>query len=118
MLASAALAILKEPPFRRLVKPIVRALPVGIPLKALWNAMDRPQYLFGVLYAAEQAKREGHPAVSVIEFGVAEGYGLLALQKHAGAVARHTGVDIYVYGFDSGHGLPQNTGDFRDLPHV
>lgn len=118
MLASAALAILKEPPFRRLVKPIVRALPVGIPLKALWDAVDRPEYLFGVLYAAEHAKGEGHPAVSVIEFGVAEGYGLLALQKHAGAVAHYTGVDIYVYGFDSGHGLPQSTGDYRDHPDV
>jgi len=118
MLARGALAILKEPPLRRFVKPILRALPVAISLKALWDAADRPPYLFGVLHAAERAKREGHPAVSVIEFGVAEGYGLLALQKHAAAVERYTGVKIHVYGFDRGSGLPQGTGDYRDHPDV
>jgi hypothetical protein len=118
MLASAVLAVLKEPPFRRIVKPLLRALPVSIALKALWDAADRPQYLFGVLHAAQQAKHEGLRAVSVIEFGVAEGYGLLALQKHAAAVERHTAVEIHVYGFDSGRGLPRGTGDYRDHPDV
>src|SRR5882724_5767152 len=114
MLGHVGFAILKEPPFRRVVKPLLRTLPVRTPLKALWDAAPRPHYLFGVLYAAEQAKREGRPAVSVIEFGVAEGYGLLTLQKHAATVEHDTGIEIHVYGFDRGQGLPQGTGDYRD----
>jgi len=114
----AILAIAKEPPFRRLVKFLLRMLPLGVPLKALWDAAHLPHYLFGVLYAAEQARREGHSAVSVIEFGVAEGYGLLTMQDHAAVTERHTGVRVYVYGFDSGTGLPQGTGDYRDHPDV
>jgi len=108
--------ILKEPPLRRLVKQIVRVLPVHIATKALWDAVERPQYLCGVLHAAEQAQREGYPAVSVVEFGVAEGYGLLALQNHAEAVERATGIQVSVYGFDSGAGLPAFIGDYRDHP--
>jgi hypothetical protein len=57
-------------------------------------------------------------AASVIEFGVAEGYGLLALQRHAAMVERHTGIRVFVYGFDGGSGLPQGTGDYRDHPDV
>jgi hypothetical protein len=118
MIGTIGRAIAKEPPFRQLVKLLMKMLPVGVPLKALWDAADRPQYLFGVFHAAEQARREGHDAVSVIEFGVAEGYGLLSMQSHAAAVERHTGVRVYVYGFDSGRGLPKGTGDYRDHPDV
>ena len=114
--AHVGFVILKEPPFRRVVKLILRALPVTTPLKALWDAAPRPHYLFGVLYAAEQAKREGWSAVSVIEFGVAEGDGLLTLQKNAAAVEHDTGIKIHVYGFDLGKGLPQGTEDYRDHP--
>jgi hypothetical protein len=112
------LAVAKEPPFRRLVKVLVRHLPLSVSVKALWDAVERPQYLFGVLYAAEQARREGHAAVSVIEFGVAEGFGLLSMQRHAAAVERQTGVQVNLYGFDRGAGLPQGTGDYRDHPDV
>src|SRR5262249_16859098 len=109
-------AVLSEPPLRRLVQYTVRMLPVSVRLKERWNAAERPQYLAGVLYAADQARREGRDAVSVVEFGVAEGYGLLALQEHAIAVERETGVRVTVYGFDGGEGLPKGTGDYRDHP--
>ncbi len=46
-----------------------------------------------VLYAAAVAETEGHEAVTVIEFGVAERYDLLALQRHARALERETGVN-------------------------
>ena len=71
-------------------------------MKALWDTVDMPQYLFEVLYAAEQGRREEHSAISAIEFGVAEGYGLLTLQNHAAGVERHTGIRVCVYGFDTG----------------
>src|SRR5262245_51213569 len=109
-------AIAKEPPFRRLVKPLIRAMPVSPLTKSLWDAVDRPQYLFGVLHAAERAQHEGRVSVSVVEFGVAQGHGLLALQAHAARVERWMGIRTYVYGFDSGSGLPKGTGDYRDHP--
>ena len=107
-----------EPPFRLLVKLVAKIFPVSLQTKSRWDAVDRPQYLFGLLAAAAQARREGCSAVSAVEFGVAEGYGLLALQHHAAAVARSTGVEFHVYGFDSGMGLPTGTGDYRDHPDV
>jgi len=110
--------VLREPPIRRIVQQAVRVLPCSIATKGLWDAVERPHYLWGVLYAAQQAQREGRSAVSVIEFGVAEGYGLLTLQAHAAAVAQATGLRISVYGFDSGEGLPAFTGDHREHPDV
>jgi hypothetical protein len=56
--------------------------------------------------------------MSVIEFGVASGRGLLTLEKHAADVEKETGVRIAVYGFDSGAGLPKPTGDHRDHPDL
>jgi len=43
----------------------------------------RPQFLYGVGEAARTASRLGIPAISVIEFGVAAGAGLLALEDVA-----------------------------------
>ena len=76
----------------------------------------RPHYLTGILTAADQAVREGVSAISVIEFGVAGGNGLLSLDRYAAAVGRETAVKIAVYGFDTGEGIPQTAGDYRDHP--
>ena len=85
--------------------------------RALWDLSKRPAYLVGVLAAAEQALAQGVSAISVIEFGVAGGEGLIALQNEAAAVESETGVEIKVYGFDMGpHGLPRFIGDYRDHP--
>jgi hypothetical protein len=70
-----------------------------------------------VLSAAKRALREHVPAISVIEFGVAGGEGLLALEREAEAVEEGLGVSIKVYGFDNGPaGLPTFIGDHRDHP--
>ena len=106
-----------EPPLRLLVKALLMLLPVSVRTRALWDVSKRPAYLLGVLAAAEQAKQQGVPAISVIEFGVAGGDGLVTLQDEAEAVERATGVSIAVYGFDAG-GLPALIGDYRDHPDV
>jgi hypothetical protein len=115
---STVSALLAEPPFRQVVKLAARLLRVSVRTRDRWNAADRPQYLAGVLYGADQARREGRDAIAVVEFGVAEGYGLLALQAHAADVERETGVRVRVYGFDTGIGLPDGTGDYRDHSDV
>lgn len=111
-------ALLLEPPLRRIAQLAARLLPVSVRQKDRWHAADRPHYLAGVLYAADQARREGIERISVIEFGVAEGGGLLALQAHAAAVESDSGVRVDVYGFDTGGGMPPGTGDYRDHPDV
>ncbi|MGY3604067.1 MULTISPECIES: hypothetical protein [unclassified Bradyrhizobium] len=62
------------------------------------------------------AKKLGHHSVSVIEFGVAGGNGLVNLEMHAAEVRKATGVEIQIFGFDTGQGLPPPD-DYRDLPH-
>jgi hypothetical protein len=47
---------------------------------------------------------------------VAGGNGLLALADIASAVEAETQVKIAVYGFDTGSGLLETTGDYRDYP--
>src|SRR6266852_2227376 len=76
-----------------------------------------PQYAWGVTQGAALAKVLGLPRVSVIEFGVAGGSGLLALETISEAIERRTNIGIDVFGFDSGVGLPKPE-DFRDQPNM
>jgi hypothetical protein len=69
------------------------------------------------LHAAHLAKALGTPRISAIEFGVAGGNGLLALEAAAQAIEPRLDVGIDVYGFDSGSGLP-DVQDPRDLPNL
>jgi len=105
-----------EPPFRIVARALLKRLPVSIETRALWELSARPAYLLGVLTAAKAARSQGVDEISVIEFGVAGGSGLLALQAEAAAVERATGVGVKVFGFDSGGGLPELIGDYRDHP--
>lgn len=81
------------------------------------GSIERPYYGHGVLHAAQLAKRLGHSAVSVLEFGVAGGNGLLNLEMHAAKVTKETGVRVAIYGFDTGAGMPPPL-DYRDMPYL
>lgn len=104
---------------KRMGKSTLAALlgPGNYPRLIKHNAVDRPQYAYIVYHAAELARRLGVPRISVLEFGVAGGAGLLNLQHHADRVSPLTGVGIDVYGFDTGMGLPPPE-DYRDLPYI
>ena len=115
-LVGALERLAEEPPFRLFARAIIKRTPTNIRTKARWDAVARPHYLAGVLGGADQAKREGVSEISVMEFGVAGGNGLVALQEYAAVVERETGVRIAVYGFDAGGGLPSLCGDYRDHP--
>src|ERR1043166_30131 len=109
-------AVAMEPPLRSVIWFLLYLLPAPIRWRAQWGAVRLGQYLVGVLAAADHALSQGVDAISVIEFGVADGEGLRLLEKHAAAVERATGVRIAVYGFDTGGGLPDLIGDYRDHP--
>ena len=78
---------------------------------------DKPMYLWGVLQAAALAKVLKIPRISVLELGVAGGFGLLSLEAIAAVVKNRTGVEIDVLGFDTGVGLPKPE-DVRDQPNM
>jgi hypothetical protein len=75
-----------------------------------WNA-------FGILKAADEAKALGINRVSLVEFGVAAGAGLMNMAEIAANVTRVTGVQFRLYGFDTGAGLPLPR-DYRDHPDL
>jgi hypothetical protein len=76
----------------------------------------RPNYGWCVLHAASVARHLGLPRISVLEFGVAGGNGLLALEA-AASFASGDGLEVEVHGFDTGGGLPAPV-DARDTPYV
>lgn len=83
----------------------------------LKHPVGRPSYRWGTLCAAYLAKALGYDRISVVEFGVAGGNGLVKLERIAEEVERISGVKIDVYGFDTGAGLTKPI-DYRDLPQL
>ncbi len=95
-----------------------KRFPLGsLATRVRYGIFDRPHYAYGVYAAADLARRLGLKAIQVIEFGVAGGRGLLALERIAADVAADLEIDVLVCGFDSGTGMPAPA-DYRDLPHV
>lgn len=100
------------------VRRLWHSFPIGsVSTRIRFGISERPHYAYGVLSAARLAKWLGLPGISVIEFGVAGGRGLVALENIAWEVSRELGIEIAVFGFDSGTGMPPAV-DYRDLPFM
>jgi hypothetical protein len=100
------------------VRAFIRRFGIGsLEFRLAMQSLERPQYAFGVRQAIYLASRLGLKRVGAIEFGVGGGEGLLALEDYAIRMGRQAGIDVEVYGFDTGSGLPIQV-DYRDLPHV
>jgi len=83
--------------------------------KIVFDLIIRQHYAFGVLKAADTAKRMDIKEVTIIEFGVGHGAGILKLQKIALNVTKITGIKFKIYGFDIVSGMPE-TQSYKDLP--
>ena len=80
------------------------------------NGLDtRPQYLWPLLHGAHAAKALGIPKIAALEFGVAGGNGLIALERAAETARNLSGTEVEIFGFDTGTGMPP-TADPRDAP--
>ncbi len=77
---------------------------------------DRPHYGYTIQKAAQLAKNLGHNRISIIEFGVAGGAGLLSIEKNCQLIKKYIDIDFDIYGFDMETGLPKPS-DFRDEPY-
>jgi hypothetical protein len=85
--------------------------------KEAYGLINRPNYAYGMLRAADLARFLGKKAVTVCEFGVATGNGLMNMVELAGQIRAETGVEVRVVGLDTGEGLPSVT-DYRDHPEL
>jgi hypothetical protein len=83
----------------------------------IYGLIHRPNYLYGMLRAADIAKYFGKRRTTVIEFGVASGAGLLNMIELVPAIERDTGIQLRIVGFDTGRGLPAVQG-FKDHPEL
>lgn len=79
--------------------------------------LRRPHFVWGALQGVNLAKVLGLSRVSLIEFGVAGGNGLVALENIAQTLEGIFGVGIDVHGFDAVGGMPKAK-DHRDLPNL
>ncbi|WP_348657792.1 hypothetical protein [uncultured Thalassospira sp.] len=87
----------------------------GFRSKEKLGLIARPWYAYGLLSAADHAKKVGLSEIWALEFGVASGRGLRNLSSLAQAVSRITGIQVRVVGFDTGAGMPASE-DYRDHP--
>lgn len=115
MLISKFFYSLANPKF--IVRNLIKKLPfmsyIG---KISWDAVPKPEYCYGVLQAAQQAHSLKIRKISIIELGVGGGQGLITLENAATRISKHFKIQIDIFGFDLGLGLPKPV-DYRDLPY-
>ncbi|KAB7751690.1 hypothetical protein MMUC44124_29200 [Mycolicibacterium mucogenicum DSM 44124] len=70
-----------------------------------------------MLRAADIASHFGNREVTVCEFGVAQGAGLLNMVELASDITRETGIKFRIFGFDTGEGLSEISG-YKDHPEI
>jgi hypothetical protein len=92
--------------------------PIGsVAKKVQYGIYPYAHYAYGVYWSAVLASRLGMPRITAIEFGVAGGRGLVALEQCSSEIGAATGVEVDVVGFDAGSGMPAPV-DYRDMPHI
>ena len=101
----------------RKLRRIIRNYKIGsFAFRMKINALRRVPYAYICFNAALLAKKLGYERISVIEYGVGEGSGLLSLEEYTEQIEKILGIQIDIYGFDTGQGLPKPK-DYRDLPY-
>ncbi len=101
----------------KFLRPIIRRLNIGsFEFRLNMNALKRVHYAYICFHAAKLGKKLGYKKISVIEYGVAGGQGLIILEKHIKEIEKIFNIEIDIYGFDTGEGLPEPI-DYRDLPY-
>lgn len=103
---------------RKVAYFVWRKFPIGpFSLRLQCDAVPRPQYAYCMYEAALLAARLGISRIAAIEFGVAKGAGLLAMEKIADEIEAEVPVEFQIFGFDTGSGLPKPS-DYRDIPYA
>lgn len=104
-------------PFHLNVISLFVALFGGFRRKVEYDLVVRQNHAYALLEAADMARRLNYEAISVFEFGVAAGGGLINLQELGKQVTQATGISVDVYGFDTGTGMPPAK-SYKDHPEL
>lgn len=102
---------------RRVINGIRRRQIRSFRVKEKHGLVNRPAYAYGMLRAADLASYFGKREVTICEFGVAQGAGLLNMIELAQEITQETGVKFRIYGFDTGEGLTEIVG-YKDHPEI
>ena len=98
-----------------LLRRLLREFPfTSYSYRASIDAVVRPQYAYCIIEAAKMAKNMGLKRISILEFGVAGGNGLVNIEDHVQEVEKEFGIQCEIYGFDSAEGMPASK-DYRDV---
>jgi len=110
--------------YERLTEPLhLNALSIPVALlgsfrmRVRFDLVLRHHNAYAILKAADQAKSLGLNRMTILEFGVAMGGGLMNMCFIAKRVTAITGISITVVGFDTGQGMPPAR-DYRDHPDL
>lgn len=83
--------------------------------KIEYDLIVRPHHAFSIWKAAEAAQKMNIKSLTLIEFGVASGAGLMNMAEIAAKVSDRTGISFRILGVDSGKGMPSPE-SYRDHP--
>ena len=72
----------------------------------LRGIIPRPHYAFGIFFSSSIASQLGYKKISVFEFGCWEGDGLLDLEHYSDEIEKIFNIEIEIYGFEGGTGMP------------
>jgi hypothetical protein len=97
-----------------IIRALLKRFPVGsFEFRMAFDAINRPWYAHGMYEAAQLGLRLRQPSISMVEFGVAHGGGLIAMEELARDIRKLLNIQIEIFGFDTGEGLPAPQ-DYRD----
>jgi hypothetical protein len=85
--------------------------------KEKFGLINRAHYAYSMLRAADVALMVGKKRVTVCEFGVAAGAGLLNMCEIAEILTTETGITFDIFGFDTGEGIP-DVSTYKDHPEL
>ena len=75
------------------LKPIIRKLKIGnFEFRLNMHALKRMQYAYICFQAAKLGKKLGYERISVVEYGVAGGQGLLILEEHINEIENYLNI--------------------------
>ena len=83
--------------------------------RTVFNEVERPEYGYCIYRAAMLAKSLNQSRISIIELGVAQGSGLMSIEKHIKNIKREIDMEFDVFGFGLEVGLPKPE-DYQDMP--
>lgn len=89
---------------------------IPYPTRLLREAVPRPYYGYPIYHSLKLASSLGYKKVSIMEFGVAGGRGLINAEYHVREIQKILDIEVEIYGFDLIEGLPRPV-DYRDLPY-